>query len=70
MAAIALARRGGRLKRMAAKHVLAALAVAFLTAAVLRWTRSPGRPDPATRTWLLIALIFTAVAAWLQWHTS
>jgi hypothetical protein len=53
---------------MAAKYVLAVLAVVFLFIAALRWARR--RPDPATRTWLLIALIFTAVAAWLQWHTS
>jgi uncharacterized membrane protein YoaK (UPF0700 family) len=55
---------------MAAKHVLAALAFVFLIAAVLRWSRNARRVDSATRTWLLIALIFTAVAAWLQWHTS
>ena len=53
---------------MAAKYILATLAAAFLLAAVWRWVRRG--PDPATRTWLLIALIFTAVAAWLQWHTS
>ncbi len=57
--------------RMPAQCILAALAVAFLAAAGLRWARSDQRrPDSATRTWLLIALIFTAVAAWLQWHTS
>lgn len=56
---------------MQARYILAVLAIAFLLAAALRWARStPRRPDPATRTWLLIALIFTAVAAWLQWHTS
>ncbi|WP_432729336.1 hypothetical protein [Variovorax sp. W6] len=54
---------------MATKYVLAALAVVFLIAAVARRARG-GPKDPATRTWLLIALIFTAVAAWLQWHTS
>jgi uncharacterized membrane protein HdeD (DUF308 family) len=56
---------------MQARYILAALAVAFLVAAVSRSARNTKRrPDPATRTWLLIALIFTAVAAWLQWHTS
>lgn len=55
---------------MQARYILAALAAAFLIAAVSRWVRNTKRPDPATRTWLLIALIFTAVAAWLQWHTS
>ncbi|MDP9994086.1 uncharacterized membrane protein YidH (DUF202 family) [Variovorax boronicumulans] len=58
------------MKRMAAKHVLAALALVFLVAAALRWSRNARRIDSATRTWLLIALIFVAVAAWLQWHTS
>jgi hypothetical protein len=55
---------------MAAKYVLAALALAFLAAAVVRGARGGGLKDPAVRTWLLIALVFTAVAAWLQWHTS
>lgn len=55
---------------MQARFILALLAAAFLLAAALRWTRNPRRPGPATRTWLLIAAIFTAVAAWLQWHTS
>lgn len=55
---------------MAAKYILAALAVVFFAAAGVRRMRGGGAKDPATRTWLLIALIFTAVAAWLQWHTS
>lgn len=55
---------------MAAKYVLAALALAFLVAAGGRYVRGRGARDLAVRTWLLIALIFTTVAAWLQWHTS
>ncbi|MET3497975.1 hypothetical protein [Variovorax boronicumulans] len=55
---------------MAAKYILAALAAAFLVAAALRCARGRTLRDPAVRTWLLIALIFTAVAAWLQWHIS
>lgn len=59
---------------MQARVILAVLAVAFLIAAALRWSRNARHGtwhvDPATRTWLLIALVFTAVAAWLQWHTS
>jgi hypothetical protein len=50
---------------MAAQHILAALAVVFLAAA-LAYRKRGG----AARTWLLIALIFITVAAWLQWHTS
>lgn len=55
---------------MAARYILAALAAVFLLAAARRWTRNARRIDSAIRTWLLVALIFTAVAAWLQWHTS
>lgn len=55
---------------MQARLVLAAFAAVFLIAAAMRWARNARRVDPATRTWLLIAFIFTAVAAWLQWHTS
>lgn len=55
---------------MAAPCILALFALAFLLAAVRRLWRGGAVRDPATRTWLLIALIFTAVAAWLQWHTS
>ncbi|SDJ15322.1 hypothetical protein [Variovorax sp. OV700] len=55
---------------MRARYILAVLALAFLISAALRWARNARRIDPAVRTWLLIALIFTAIAAWLQWHTS
>ncbi|KLN52884.1 hypothetical protein [Variovorax paradoxus] len=55
---------------MTAKYILAALAAVFLAMAGWRWAKGLDMRDPATRTWLLIALIFTAVAAWLQWHTS
>ncbi|MDR6521230.1 hypothetical protein [Variovorax atrisoli] len=54
---------------MATKYVLAALAAVFLVAVGVRLARG-GANDPATRTWLLVAAIFTAIAAWLQWHTS
>ena len=58
-------------EEMQARYILAALAVVFLVAAAARWARhAPRRIDAATRTWLLIAFIFTAIAAWLQWHTS
>lgn len=55
---------------MAATYILAALAAAFLLAAGLRCAKGGSVRDPTTRTWLLIAFIFTVVAAWLQWHTS
>jgi len=55
---------------MRAPYILALLAFVFAAAAALRWMRNARHSDPAIRTWLLIALIFTAIAAWLQWHTS
>ncbi|MDN6887686.1 hypothetical protein QMO14_29320 [Variovorax sp. CAN2819] len=55
---------------MTAKYILGALAAAFLLAAAMRRAQGGSVRDPATRTWLLIALVFTAIAAWLQWHTS
>ena len=50
---------------MAAKYILAVLAVAFLAAALIRVSRGGGISHPQTRTWLLIAVIFAAVSAWL-----
>jgi hypothetical protein len=49
---------------VAAKYILAALAAVFAVAAATGRTRA-GRWQPAHRTWLLIALIFAAVSAWL-----
>ena len=45
---------------MAAKYILAALAVVFLIAAALRGFRGP-----QAGTWLLVAGIFIAVSLWL-----
>jgi EamA domain-containing membrane protein RarD len=45
---------------MAAKYILAVLAVVFLAAAAIRGFRGP-----QARTWLLVAAIFTAVSLWL-----
>jgi hypothetical protein len=49
---------------MAAKYILAVLAVAFLLAAAARATRH-GHTHPQVRTWALIAAIFGIVSAWL-----
>jgi hypothetical protein len=46
---------------MAAKYILAVLAAIFLALSVAR--RSPMHPQ--SRTWLLIAVIFGTVSAWL-----
>ena len=45
---------------MLAKYILAALAVVFAIAAVIRGPRSP-----QGRTWLRVAMILTAVSIWL-----
>jgi hypothetical protein len=48
-----------------AKYILAALAVAFLVAALMRIWRGGGISHPQTKTWLLVSIIFAAVSAWL-----
>ena len=50
---------------MAAKYILAVLAVVFLAAALRRMGRGGGLSHPQTKTWLLIAVIFGLVSAWL-----
>jgi hypothetical protein len=50
---------------VAAKYILAVLAVAFLAAAARRAARDGGISHPQTKTWLLIGVIFAAVSAWL-----
>lgn len=47
---------------MAAKYILAALAVVFL---VLALTAVPRRRSGQARTWMLIAVIFGVVSAYL-----
>ena len=50
---------------MAAKYILAGLAVVFLVAALMRLSRGGGSSHPQPKTWLLIAVIFATVSAWL-----
>jgi hypothetical protein len=50
---------------MLAKYILAALAVGFLVAAVLRMTGERGWSHPQVKTWFLLGGIFTVVSAWL-----
>jgi hypothetical protein len=50
---------------VAAKYILAAFAIAFSVAALVRLTRDGRLAHPQTRTWLLISVIFAAVSAWL-----
>jgi hypothetical protein len=50
---------------MATKYILAALAVLFVVLALARG----GLARPQARTWLLIAVIFGVVSAWLFYAT-
>lgn len=50
---------------MAAKYILALVAAAFLAAALLRVSRRGQISHPQTKTWLLVAVIFGVVSAWL-----
>jgi hypothetical protein len=50
---------------MAAKYVLAALAVFFVVAALGPWPGGRRASNPQRKTWLLVAAIFSAVSAWL-----
>ncbi len=52
---------------MATKYILSLLAVAFLVLALWRLSRDAFKLGPASRTWLLIAVLFGAVSAWLWW---
>ena len=52
---------------MAAKYILSVLAAVFLAAALWRISREGFKLGPASRTWLLIALIFGVVSGWLWW---
>ena len=50
---------------MAAKYILAALSLVFLTLALSRIARTGVASHPQSRTWLVIAGIFGLVSAWL-----
>jgi putative Mn2+ efflux pump MntP len=50
---------------VAAKYILAVVAVAFLAAALIRLSRGAAISHPQVKTWLIIAVIFGAVSAWL-----
>ena len=52
---------------MAARDILVLVAVVFLAAAIRRCARDGWRLAPASRTWLMVACLFGAVAAWLGW---
>lgn len=50
---------------MATKYILLALALVFFMLAVGRMFRTRTLSHPQSRTWLIIAVIFAAVSAWL-----
>ena len=50
---------------VAAKYILALLSVVFFIAAIRRLARDGGRLNGQSRTWLMIAVMFGAVATWL-----
>ena len=50
---------------MSAKYILAGLAMVFLIAAIRRLLRDAGSFNGQSRTWLMIAVMFGAVATWL-----
>ena len=52
-----------------AKLVLALLGPIFLALGCLRWLRA-GQLVPQARAWLIIGVIFCAVAAWLWWGSA
>lgn len=55
---------------MAAKTIFAVLAGVFLLLGTVRVLRDDGRIAPASKAWLLVGVIFAAVAAWLAWHAG
>jgi len=50
---------------IAAQLILLAVALAFVCAAARRYLRDGRRVVNATRTWLIVAAIFTLVSGWL-----
>jgi hypothetical protein len=53
---------------MLAKYILAAVGAVFLLLALGRIVKDGGRVGPASRTWLIIAIVFGAVSLWLQFN--
>jgi hypothetical protein len=54
---------------MLAKYILAVLGLVFLALCVGRVARNQRRLDPASRTWLIVGVIFLVVAGVL-WTTG
>lgn len=58
------------LKRMAAKYIFTVLAAFFLLAGIFRYSKDQYHLSPASRTWLLMALIFALASTWLWLKTT
>jgi 2-keto-3-deoxy-6-phosphogluconate aldolase len=54
---------------MAAKYILAVLAVVFLVAALMRVSPGGGISHPQTKTWLIIGIIFVVMSTWLFYRS-
>jgi hypothetical protein len=54
---------------MAAKYILGVLSVVFLGLGGTRLARDAGRFGPASKTWLLVGVIFAVVSVWL-WRSA
>jgi len=50
---------------MLAKYILVAVGAVFLVLALARIAKDGGRIGPASRTWLIVAIVFAAVSVWL-----
>jgi hypothetical protein len=50
---------------MPTRYIFAVLGGAFLLAAAIRLARNGWRIQPASRTWLIIGVIFSAVSWWI-----
>ncbi|HEU5136388.1 MAG TPA: hypothetical protein VFU13_14660 [Steroidobacteraceae bacterium] len=50
---------------MRAAYILLGVGALFLIAALVRLTRDQGQLHPQSRTWFVIAGIFSAVGIWL-----
>lgn len=50
---------------MLAKYILAVIGTIFLVLALGRIAKDGGRIGPASRTWLIVAIVFAAVSVWL-----
>ena len=51
---------------MPTRYIFAVLGAAFLIAAAVRLAKDGWRVVPASKTWLIIGVIFSAVSFWIS----